>query len=154
MTPAVTSLEEAKVAYTLHEYEVSEAVGDGYGEAVAEAIGAPARSVYKTLLAVADDEPVVAIIPVSARLSLKSLARAAGAKKASMADPTDAERLTGYVKGGISPLGQRRRHTTFLDSSALDHPTVFVSAGKRGLQVELSPSDLLALTQGTPALLT
>lgn len=125
---------------------MSETVGEGYGEAVAGAIGVPPRRVFKTLLASVDHQQVVAIIPVSARLSLKALARAAGAKKVSMADPADAERLTGYVAGGISPLGQRRRHLTFIDDSATDHTTIFVSAGRRGLQVELGPADLVELT--------
>lgn len=132
----------------MHNYEVTQPVGHGYGAAVAAAIGVGAQRVFKTLLAVVDDEPVVAIIPVDVRLSTKALARLAGGKKASMADPAEAERLTGYVTGGISPLGQRRRRRTFLDSSALNHRTVCVSAGKRGLQVELAPSDLLALTGG------
>lgn len=147
-TPALTTLDQAGVEYRLHDYEVSDRVGRGYGPAVAAAIGVSVDRVFKTLLAVVDGEPVVAIVPVGGRLSTKALARLAGGKKASMAAPADAERLTGYVTGGISPLGQRNRHRTFLDRSALGAETIFVSAGKRGLQVELAPTDLLALTGG------
>ena len=150
-TPAVATLEINDVSFVLHEYRVSEAVGDGYGEAVAAAIGVPAERVFKTLMAVVDGAHVVAIVPVSARLNTKALAKAAGGKKAAMADPGDAERLTGYVTGGISPLGQRKRHRTFLDESALASPTIFVSAGKRGLQMELAPTDLLRVTGGEAA---
>lgn len=150
-TPAVAALERAGIRFTLQEYEVEEAVGEGYGEAVAAALGVSPDRVFKTLMATVDRGHVVAIVPVDSRLSLKALARAAGGKKAAMADPADAERLTGYVTGGISPLGQRRRHRTFLHESALAHETVLVSAGKRGLQVELAPDDLLGLTGATPA---
>ncbi|MGA7269542.1 MAG: YbaK/EbsC family protein, partial [Acidimicrobiia bacterium] len=104
-TPALTTLDQAGVEYWLHTYDVSDRVGHGYGPAVAAAIGVTADRVFKTLLAVVDDEPVVAIVPVDGRLSTKALARLAGGKKASMAAPADAERLTGYVTGGISPLG-------------------------------------------------
>ncbi|MFP3916061.1 MAG: Cys-tRNA(Pro) deacylase [Actinomycetota bacterium] len=147
-TPAVNALTAAGVPFTLHEYEVAEAVGEGYGEAVAAALDTVPERVFKTLMAVVDDRHVVAVVPVAGRLSPKALARAAGGKKASMADAADAERLTGYVSGGISPLGQRRRHPTFVDRTATEFPTVFVSAGKRGLQVELSPGDLVAVTSG------
>jgi Cys-tRNA(Pro)/Cys-tRNA(Cys) deacylase len=152
-TPAMAVLEEARTPFTLHEYEVVEVVGEGYGEAVAAALGVSPDRVFKTLMATVNGDHVVAIVPVGSRLSLKALARAAGGKKAAMADPADAERLTGYVTGGISPLGQRRRHRTFLHESALAHETVFVSAGKRGLQVELAPVDLVGLTGATPATL-
>jgi Cys-tRNA(Pro)/Cys-tRNA(Cys) deacylase len=150
-TPAVRTLENAGVPFELHSYEVDEAVGEGYGQAVAAAIGVEAGRVFKTLMAVVDGEHVAAIVPVDSRLSLKGLARAAGGKKAAMADSADAERLTGYVKGGISPFGQRRRHRTFLDETAASFTSVYVSAGKRGLQVELTPDDLVALTRGTLA---
>lgn len=153
-TPAVRALEKAGVEHLLHTYEVGEAVGDGYGVAVAAAIGAQPDQVFKTLMAVVDGRHVVAVIPVSTRLSMKKLAAAAGAKKAEMADPADAERLTGYVTGGISPFGQRRRHRTFVDQTASIRDRVYVSAGKRGLQVELGVSDLLTLTEGTLADLT
>jgi Cys-tRNA(Pro) deacylase len=110
-------LEKAGVDHALHDYEVDEAVGEGYGEAVAAAIGADETQVFKTLMVVVDGEHVVAIIPVTERLSMKKLAAAAGRRRAEMAATSDAERLTGYVSGGISPLGQRRRHRTFLDEN-------------------------------------
>ncbi len=147
-TPTLTVLDQHGVQYSLHDYEVAERVGQGYGPAVAAAIGVHADRVFKTLLAMVDDEPVVAIVPVDERLSTKALARVAGGKRAVMADPAEAERLTGYVTGGISPLGQRHHQRTFLDSSSLAHETIYISAGKRGLQVELAPSDLLAVTGG------
>jgi Cys-tRNA(Pro)/Cys-tRNA(Cys) deacylase len=153
-TPAVRALEQAAVGHTLHSYEVEEAVGDGYGEAVAAAIGAEEAQVFKTLMAVVDGEHVVAIIPVTSRLSMKKLASAAGGRKAAMAAARDAERLTGYVSGGISPLGQRRPHRTFLDETATQHAQVYVSAGKRGLQVELDVGALMEMTAGTLADLT
>lgn len=153
-TPAVRALEKAGVEHALHSYEVDEAVGEGYGEAVAAAIGAEATQVFKTLMAVVDREHVVAIIPVTERLSMKKLAAAAGGRKADMAATSDAERLTGYVSGGISPLGQRRQHRTFLDETAQLSDRIFVSAGKRGLQVELEVEDLFEMTDGTLADLT
>lgn len=153
-TPAVRTLEKTGVPFELHTYEVDDAVGEGYGQAVAAAIGVEAGRVFKTLMAEVDGEHVAAIVPVDSRLSLKGLARAAGGKKAAMAHPADAERLTGYVTGGISPIGQRRRHRTFLDDTAASFATIYVSAGKRGLQVELGPDHLLALTRATLASLT
>ncbi len=153
-TPAVRALEEAGVAHTLYTYEVDEAVGEGYGEAVASAIGADPGEVFKTLMAVVGGEHVVAIIPVTERLSMKKLAAVAGGKKADMAAPDDAEKLTGYVSGGISPLGQRRSHRTFLNESAAERERIYVSAGKRGLQVEIAVDALLDLTGGTLADLT
>jgi Cys-tRNA(Pro)/Cys-tRNA(Cys) deacylase len=153
-TPAVRALEKAGVEHTLHSYEVDEAVGDGYGEAVAQAIGADPRQVFKTLIAVVDTEHVVAIIPVDERLSMKKLALAAGGRKADMATTSDAERLTGYVSGGISPLGQRRRLRTFLDETADGYQQIYVSAGKRGLQVALEVEALLDLTDATLVTIT
>jgi Cys-tRNA(Pro)/Cys-tRNA(Cys) deacylase len=147
-------LEKAGVDHALHDYEVDEAVGEGYGEAVAAAIGADETQVFKTLMVVVDGEHVVAIIPVTERLSMKKLAAAAGRRRAEMAATSDAERLTGYVSGGISPLGQRRRHRTFLDETATLQPRIFVSAGKRGLQVELPVEALLEMTDGALADLT
>jgi Cys-tRNA(Pro)/Cys-tRNA(Cys) deacylase len=112
---------------------------------------APAR-VFKTLIAAVDDRQLtVAIVPVTARINLKALAAAAGGKRAEMADPAAAERATCYVLGGISPLGQRRRLPAVLDASALDHATIFVSGGRRGLEIELAPADLIGLTAATVA---
>lgn len=153
-TPAVRALQQAGVEHTLHSYEVDEAVGEGYGEAVAAAIGAEETQVFKTLMAVVDGEHVVAIVPVTERLSMKKLAMAAGGRRADMAAPSDAERLTGYVSGGISPLGQRRRQRTFLDETAQHFDRIYVSAGKRGLQVELNVDSLLEMTDGMLADLT
>jgi Cys-tRNA(Pro)/Cys-tRNA(Cys) deacylase len=150
-TPAVKALEKAKVAHTLHAYDPDHAADVGYGEAAVSALGQDARQVFKTLVARVDGVLTVAVVPVSGTLDLKALAAAVGGRKAVMADPTDAERTTGYVRGGISPLGQRKALPTVVDSSALEFPTVMVSAGKRGLQVELAPADLLRLTRGRTA---
>ncbi len=143
-TRGVQELERAKVSFTLHSYEL-EADADTYGEAVAATLGVGSDRLYKTLLATVDSRPVVAIVPVSGRLSLKALARAAGGKKAGMMAPPDAERLTGYVTGGISPFGQKRRLPAFLDATITTHYTIYCSAGQRGLQVELDPADLVRL---------
>lgn len=153
-TPALVALERAGVPFVAHQYTVDEGVGEGYGQAVAHALGVEPGRVFKTLVAVVDDGFAVAILPVDRRLSLKALARAAGGKKAAMADPADAERLTGYVTGGISPFGQRRQQPTFLDRSAAEYATVFVSAGRRGLQAEVAPADLMAMTGAVVSTLT
>jgi Cys-tRNA(Pro)/Cys-tRNA(Cys) deacylase len=117
-----------------------------FGEEAADALGVDVARVFKTLVAQVDSALWVAVLPVPAQLDLKALAAAAGGKRATLADPADAERATGYVVGGISPLGQRKRLPTVVDAAALDHPTVFVSGGRRGLDVELAPADLVALT--------
>jgi Cys-tRNA(Pro)/Cys-tRNA(Cys) deacylase len=117
-----------------------------YGAAVAAALGVPAARVFKTLIAEVDGDLTAAVVPVTGDLDLKALAAAAGGKRGALADRTLAERTTGYVRGGISPLGQRRRLRTVVDSSAEMLDTVYVSAGRRGLQVELSPADLVRLT--------
>ena len=148
-TPAVKVLEKAKVAHTLHPYDPDHPDAHGYGEAAVAALGADPRQVFKTLLARVDGALTVAVVPVAGMLDLKALAAAVGGRKAVMADPTDAERTTGYVVGGISPLGQRKRLPTVVDESALDFDTVFVSGGRRGLDIELAPGDLVALTAAT-----
>jgi Cys-tRNA(Pro)/Cys-tRNA(Cys) deacylase len=153
-TRATKALDALGVEYVTHTYEVDEEVGGGYGEAVAAAIGLPAGRVFKTLVAEANGLGRVAIIPVSMRLSTKALAKAAGAKRCAMGSPELAERLTGYVVGGVSPFGQRRTLPTFIDVSVSAHPSVAVSGGRRGLQLEVSPDDLLAVTGGTLARLT
>jgi Cys-tRNA(Pro)/Cys-tRNA(Cys) deacylase len=137
-TRALDFLVKAGVDHVLHHYDVDISESH-YGEAVAAALGADPARVFKTLVAVVDGHPVIAIIPVGSQLSLKQLATAAGGKKAVMATPADAERWTGYLVGGISPFGQKRSLPTFLDDSALSLQTVYVSAGQRGLQVELAP---------------
>lgn len=149
-TPAVQALDRAGVGHRVRPYE-HDPRAESYGLEAAEALGVDPARVFKTLLADADGRLVVGIIPVSTRLDLKALARAVGARRAAMADPVVAQRATGYVVGGISPLGQKRAHPTVLDSSALGHDTVLVSAGRRGLDVELAPADLVALTSATTA---
>ena len=149
-TPAVRALERAGVPHTVRAY-AHDPRAASYGLEAADALGVDQARVFKTLVADVDGALVVGVVPVSARLDLKALARAVGGRKATMADPAMAERATGYVVGGISPLGQKRVHRTVVDSSALDHATVLVSAGRRGLDVELSPADLMALTSAAPA---
>ncbi|MGW6744904.1 Cys-tRNA(Pro) deacylase [Streptomyces sp. NPDC055025] len=144
-TPATVALTAAGTAYTLHAYEHDPASAS-YGEEAAEALGVSPDRVFKTLVADVDGELTVAVVPVAGSLDLKALAAAVGGKRAAMADPAAAERTTGYVRGGISPLGQRKRLRTVLDASAESHPTICVSAGRRGLEVELSPKDLATLT--------
>jgi Cys-tRNA(Pro)/Cys-tRNA(Cys) deacylase len=150
-TPAVTALEKARVAHTLRAYDPGHSPDVGHGEAAVAALGADPRQVFKTLVARVDGRLTVAVVPVSGSLDLKALATALGGRKAAMADPVEAERATGYVVGGISPLGQRKVLPTVVDASALDFPTVMVSAGRRGLQVELPPADLVRLTRARTA---
>ncbi|WP_436698275.1 Cys-tRNA(Pro) deacylase [Nocardioides sp. BYT-33-1] len=144
-TPATTALAAAGVAFTVHEY-AHDARAASYGEEAAEAMGIDPAQVFKTLLADVDGRLVVGVVPVSGQLDLKALARAVDGRKAAMADPQVAERATGYVLGGISPLGQRKAHPTVVDATALDHETVFVSAGRRGLEIELNPAELVRMS--------
>ncbi|QOD93094.1 MULTISPECIES: Cys-tRNA(Pro) deacylase [Microcella] len=146
-TPATVALTAAGIPYTAHSYAHDPSTAN-YGLEAAAALGVDPDRVFKTLLAVADGRLVVGIVPVSRMLHLGSLAAAAGAKRALMAEPALAERKTGYVVGGISPLGQRTASPTFLDESATGWPTVFVSGGRRGVDLELAPDDLLRLTGG------
>jgi Cys-tRNA(Pro)/Cys-tRNA(Cys) deacylase len=150
-TPAVRALERAKVTHTLHPYDPEHPSDQGHGEAAVAALGTDPRQVFKTLVARVDGVLTVAVVPVAGTLDLKALAAAAGGRKATMADPADAERTTGYVLGGISPLGQRKALPTVVDESALGFATVMVSAGRRGLQVELAPADLVRLTRARTA---
>lgn len=151
MTPAVSAARKAGIAYTLHEYRHDPATAS-YGLEAAEALGlAPAR-VFKTLVAAPEGKGLwVVVVPVDRLLDLKALAAVGGAKRAEMADARAAERATGYVVGGISPLGQRRRLPTVVDASAAGHATIFVSAGRRGLEIELAPADLVRLCEATVA---
>jgi Cys-tRNA(Pro)/Cys-tRNA(Cys) deacylase len=143
-TRAVETLRQAGVVFSLHEYEAT--AGDvSYGEAVAVALGVDPARVFKTLVATVDGAPVVGIVPVAKHLAMKKLARAVGGKHAALAPTADAQRLTGYVVGGISPFGQRRRLPMYLDATAAGFDTIYVSAGRRGLQVEVAPGDLLTL---------
>ncbi|MGY1745379.1 Cys-tRNA(Pro) deacylase [Blastococcus sp. SYSU D00695] len=150
-TPAVRVLERARVAHTLHSYDPEHPSGQGHGEAAVAALGSDPRQVFKTLVTRVDGALTVAVVPVATTLDLKALAAATGGRKAAMADPADAERTTGYVRGGISPLGQRKALATVVDDSALGFATVMVSAGRRGLQVELAPADLVRLTRARTA---
>lgn len=148
-TPATVALGRAGVPFTLHPYAHADDERH-FGEEAAAALGVDARRIFKTLVVQAGGL-VVAVVPVARHLDLKAVAAALGVKKAAMADPAAAERSSGYVLGGISPLGQRTRLPTVLDASALGWPTVFVSAGRRGLQVELAPTDLVRVTQARTA---
>ena len=140
-TPATTAARRAGVEDTVHEYE-HDPKAASYGMEAAEALGLDPGRVFKTLVADLDGTLTVCVVPVTGELDLRSLG-----KRARMADTAKAERTTGYVAGGISPLGQRRALPTVVDQSALEHDTIFVSAGRRGLEIELSPQDLVALTQ-------
>jgi Cys-tRNA(Pro)/Cys-tRNA(Cys) deacylase len=144
MTPAVVALQRAGASYRLHEYQHDPAA-EAYGEEAAEKLGVDPARMYKTLVASVDGRLAVAMVPVNGSLDLKALAAALGGKRAVMADVTAAERATGYVAGGISPLGQRKRLPAVLDASALEWAAVYVSAGRRGLQLELAPADLQRL---------
>ncbi len=147
MTPAIKAAEQAEVCFSVHEYN-HDPSAQGYGLEAAERLGLAPERVFKTLVVSLDQSLLaVAMVPVSASLNLKQLARAAGAKKAVMAEPKDVQRVTGYVMGGVSPLGQKKQLATFLDDSARMYPTVFVSAGRRGLEIELEPDTLAELTQ-------
>jgi Cys-tRNA(Pro)/Cys-tRNA(Cys) deacylase len=150
-TPAVTAARRAGVPITVHEFEATAADGRGYGLAAAEAMGVEPTRVFKTLVVAVDGALAVAVVPVGGECDLKAVAAALGGKRAVMADQREAERATGYVVGGISPLGQRRRLPTVVDVSVLPLPTVFVSGGRRGLELELAPSDLVALTGAVEA---
>ena len=145
-TPATVALTRAGIEFTLHEY-AHDPRASSYGLEAAEALGLDPTRVFKTLMASVDGALAVAVVPVSGQLDLKALARALGGSRASMADQRAAERATGYVAGGISPIGQKRHHPTVVDNSALDHPTIYVSAGRRGLDLEISPADLVRITE-------
>lgn len=149
-TPALQVVLADGVAHSVHEHASDPSARD-VGLASARALGVEPARVFKTLIADSGGDLVVGIVPVDRRLDLKALARAVGAKRVSLTDPPTAERSSGYVVGGISPLGQRTKLRTVVDSSALAHETVFVSAGKRSLKVELAPSDLVRLTDATVA---
>lgn len=139
-TPAISALERGDATFSIHPYSMDLSDDLSYGEAVAEQLGVDPNSLFKTLIAIIDEQPVVAVIPVSTTLSLKKLATAGKGKKAEMADPADAERWTGYQTGGISPFGQKRTLPTFVDETAEIFETVLTSGGKRGIQIEFAPS--------------
>lgn len=148
MTPAINAAKKAKVKFNVHEY-MHDANAESYGEEAAEALGLDPAQVFKTLLVAINGDNkklAVGVVPVSGQLDLKLMATALKAKKVAMANPRDAERATGYVVGGISPLGQKKRLPLVLDQSALDYPTICMSAGKRGLEIEMAAEDLVQLT--------
>jgi Cys-tRNA(Pro)/Cys-tRNA(Cys) deacylase len=141
VTPAVEAAKRAGIEFVLHEYDGVEMGAGDYAVAVAAALGRPAGQLFKTLLASVDGRLEVFVVPADRQLDLRSVG-----KRAAMADKVEAERTTGYVVGGISPLGQRKRLATTVDESALEWETILVSAGRRGLQIELSPAELVRLT--------
>lgn len=150
-TPATKALDRAKVAHELHPYE-HDPSNVHFGDESVSALGQDPRRVFKTLVVACTGGTaalVVAVVPVATQLDLKALAHAAGAKKAALADHAVAERTTGYLVGGISPLGQKKQLPTFIDDTAEAFETMMVSGGRRGLQVELAPSDLARLTRAT-----
>lgn len=148
MTPAINALKKAGIEFNVHEY-AHDPDAESYGLEAAEKLGVEPGRVFKTLVVQLDDGRLaVGIVPVATSLNLKALAVALGVKRAELADPDRAERTTGYVAGGISPIGQKKPLRTVLDASAAGHVTIFVSAGRRGLEIELAPDDLLTLTDG------
>jgi Cys-tRNA(Pro)/Cys-tRNA(Cys) deacylase len=151
MTPAINAARKAGVKFNTHKYR-HDPTSESFGLEAADALGIDPARVFKTLIAEADGHRLVAaLVPVARQLDLKALAMAVGSKKAAMADITEAERSTGYVAGGISPLGQRKPLDTVIDETALGFDTVYVSAGRRGLDIELSPSDLVRLCRAQTA---
>jgi len=147
MTPGIKLARQHKITHRLHEY-VHDESNESYGLEAAEKLGVAKERIFKTLVVLLDNkELAVGILPVSLRLSMKAMSKALGAKKAVMASKLDVERSTGYVLGGVSPLGQKKRLRSVIDSSAEQYPTIYVSAGRRGLEIELSPGDLTRLTK-------
>ena len=153
VTPAVAALDAAGIPYTIHEYERGEDLRD-FGREAAEQLGLDHDQVFKTLVVVADDELVVAVVPVSCQLSMKRVAAAVGAKKAVMCEPARAERSSGYIVGGISPIGQRKPLRTVVDESVELFDVVYVSGGKRGMDIGLAPHDLVAVIDAIVAPIT
>lgn len=148
MTPAINAAKKAKIPFQIHEY-THDPAHEAYGLEAVEKLGLPPTQVFKTLVVSLDGkELAVGVIPVATMLSMKHLAKAANAKKAEMADKALVSRTTGYVLGGVSPLGQKKLLKTFIDQSALQFATIYVSAGRRGLEIELAPQDLQTLTRG------
>ena len=148
MTPGINIAKKHQVTHTIHEYSHDE-LSESYGLEAADKLGVDACQVFKTLVVTLDNKAlVVGVIPVSSMLSMKLIAKVVSAKKATMADKSDVERSTGYVLGGVSPLGQKKPLKTIIDSSANQFTTIYVSGGRRGLEIELSPRDLIKLTKG------
>ena len=154
MTPGINAAKKAKIAHTIHKY-THDPKSESYGIEAALKLNVPEEVVFKTLVVSLDTGVLaVGIIPVAAMLNMKRMAKACGAKKAAMASPSDVERSTGYVLGGVSPLGQKKRLTTIINASAREFSTIYVSAGRRGLDIELAPDDLLRLTRGKFEIIT
>jgi Cys-tRNA(Pro)/Cys-tRNA(Cys) deacylase len=149
-TAATAALERAGIRFTIHEY-AHDPRHESYGLEASQALGVPPGRVFKTLIAEVDGNLVAGVVPVDGQLDLKALAAAAGGKRASMAAVAAAERATGYVAGGISPVGQRKRLPVVLDASAMSFGTVFCSGGRRGLEIELAPADLARAANATVA---
>ena len=149
-TPATVALTKAGITFSTHSYEHDPAA-KSYGLEAAEALGLKTAQVFKTLLVDVDGKLAVGVVPVDQQLDLKAVAAALDGKKATMADPAAAERTTGYVVGGISPIGQKRRLPTVVDTTATEHDTVYVSGGRRGLDIGLTPADLIAVTAARTA---
>ncbi len=148
-TPAINLVKKKKIPHTVHQYQ-HDPGSESYGKEAAEKLGINEKRVFKTLVVQTDDGTLaVAVIPVSSMLSMKMIAKARGAKKAAMAGKNLVEKATGYVLGGVSPLGQKKRLPTVIDLSAEKFSAIFVSGGRRGLDIELAPSDLAALTSAT-----
>ena len=148
MTPGIKVLEKANVIHKVHEYS-HDPTAESYGQEAAEKLNVEEYRVFKTLVVSLDGkELAVGVVPVTAKLNMKRMAKALGAKKAMMAEQTEVERSTGYVLGGVSPLGQKKRLKTVIDLSAQSYETIFVSAGRRGLEIELRPDDLVRLVSG------
>ncbi len=150
MTPAINELERSGVPFSVHEYERGESLHD-FGREAAEKLGLDPDQVFKTLLVTVDGGQAVAIVPVSGKLGLKAIGRALGSKRVELCDPALAERITGYVRGGISPFGQKRRLPTVLDEMATVFDTIYVSGGRRGLDVGVAPGDLIRVLAATVA---
>lgn len=150
MTPAIVELEANGVRFSLHEYERGESMHD-FGREAADKLGLDPDQVFKTLLVTADGAQAVAIVPVSSKLALKAVGHALGVKRVEMCDPVVAERITGYVRGGISPFGQKRRLPTVLDEMATVFDTIYVSGGRRGLDIGVATADLVRLLGATVA---
>ncbi|BCS87641.1 Cys-tRNA(Pro) deacylase [Pseudodesulfovibrio sediminis] len=149
MTPAINKAKQAKINFSIHEYNHDPSAAS-YGEEAADKMGTDPNQVFKTLVVDGGNKKlIVAIVPVSRHLDLKALAKAVGIKKLAMADAKNVERTTGYVLGGVSPLGQKKALQTVIADSAENFPTIYVSAGRRGLEIELAPKDLAMLTHGT-----
>ena len=152
-TPATKALEKLGVKFTLHTY-VYDPTAESIGMQAAEALGVEPRRMLKTLMAEVDDRPVCVLVPSDSEVSMKKLAAAFRRKAAKMMRPEDAERLTGYHVGGISPFGQKRRVPIVIEESALSHTTVFLNGGQRGLQIEINPNDLYMAIEAVPMALT